>query len=69
MVVAVEQQDPLDQLVGVPHLVEREVVEDLAEPGESPAVQHACVQEVGVRNGELERQRLVEGLDHPRAQP
>ena len=61
--VPVEHQDPVDERVGVLHLVDRQVVEDLAEPAETPVVEHAGVQEVGVGDGQLERERLVEQLD------
>ena len=61
--VAVEEQDPVDERVGVLHLVDRQVVEDLAEPAEAPVVEHPRVQEVGVGDRELEGERLVEQLD------
>jgi hypothetical protein len=62
--VAVEEQDPLDQVVGVAHLVDGEVVEDLPELGQTPGVEHAGVQEVRIGDGELEGQRVVEQFDH-----
>jgi hypothetical protein len=61
--VALEHQDAADQRVGVLHLVDGQVVEDLAEPAEAPVVEHPGVQEVGVGDGELEGESRVEQLD------
>ncbi|GMA18224.1 hypothetical protein GCM10025862_02450 [Arsenicicoccus piscis] len=65
--VALEEQDPVDQGVGVPHLVDREVVEHVPELRETPVVEHPGVQEVGVDDGELKGEGLVEELDDSRA--
>ena len=57
---AVEEQDALDQPVGVLHLADRFLVDLLAETLEAPVIQHARVQEVLVDGGELVLQELVE---------
>ena len=60
---AVEVEDPLDELVGVLHLVDRLVVEVLAEPLVAPVVEHLGVDEVLVDRRELGGEHLVEQLD------
>jgi hypothetical protein len=60
--VAVEHEDAVDQAVRVLHLVDGEAVEDLAEPWQPPVVEHPGVEEVGVRDRQLERERLVQEL-------
>jgi hypothetical protein len=65
--VTVEQQDPVDQCVGVAHLVDGQVVEDLAQAREAPVVEHPRMQEVGVGDGELEGEGVVEQIHHARA--
>jgi hypothetical protein len=60
---AVEEQDALDQLVGVLHLVDRLVVLVLGEFLQAPVLQHLGVQEVLVDRGQLVVERLVEEFD------
>ena len=57
---AVEEQDALDQLVGVLHLVDRLVMLVLGEARQSPVAEHARVQEVLVDRGELVGQHRVQ---------
>ena len=64
--VTVEQEDSLDEGVRVLHLVDREVIEDLAQLGESPVVTHPGIEEVGVDDRQLQGQGLVEQLHHAR---
>src|SRR5882672_1482580 len=58
-----EKQYPLDQPVGVLHLVDRLVVLVLGEPLQAPVLEHARVQEVLVDRRELVREDLVQVLD------
>src|SRR3569833_4408312 len=60
---AVEEQDALDELVGVLHLADRLVVGDLAEAAEAPVVVHPRMQEVLVDRGQLVGQRLIQEPD------
>ena len=57
---AVEEQDPLDQPIGVLHLVDRLVVRVLAELLQAPVLEHAGVQEVLVDRRELVLQYAIE---------
>src|SRR5690606_29971130 len=58
-----EQQDALDQPVGVLHLLDRGLVLVLRHPFEAPVLPHAGMEEVLVDRGELVLQHLVEVLD------
>ena len=60
---AVEEEDALDQLVGVLHLVDRLVAEVLRERLVAPVVEHLVVDEVLVHGRELGGEDLVEQLD------
>ncbi len=76
---ALEEQDPLDDLVGVLHLVDRLVADVLGEPLVAPVAAHLGVDEVLVDRRQLGGQHVVEDVDdggvalHPihcrRAQP
>jgi hypothetical protein len=58
-----EEQDALDQPVGVLHLVDRLLLLVLLQLLQAPVAEHAGVQEVLVDRGELVIERLVEVLD------
>jgi len=60
---ALEEQDALDQLVGVLHLVDRLVILVLAELLQPPVLVHARVQEVLVDGHQLVAEDLVQVLD------
>src|SRR5690606_38999010 len=55
-----EEQDALDQPIGVTHLVERLLVLVLRELRDAPVAQHARMQEVLVDRGELVVEHLVQ---------
>src|ERR1700722_8342065 len=61
--VALQVQDPLDELVGILHLADRLVTEPLTQALVSPVVEHLCIQEVLVDRGELCREHLIEQFD------
>src|SRR6266508_3232348 len=56
-------QDAVDQLLGVAHLLQRQLAVALGEAGVAPVVAHSRVEEVLVDGGQLEAQVLVEQLD------
>src|SRR5262245_30125494 len=58
-----EEQDALDQLVGVFHLVHRLSLLMLAQSLQSPVVEHPGVQEVLVDRGQLVREYGIEMLN------
>jgi hypothetical protein len=60
---ALQEQDALDQLVGVLHLVDGLVILLLAELVEPPVLVHPGVQEILVDGGELVLERLVQKRD------
>lgn len=60
---AFEEQDALDELVGMLHLVDRLVVLVGAEALQAPVVPHARVEEVLVDRDQLVAEDLVEVLD------
>ena len=57
---ALEEEDALDQLVGVLHLVDRLLADVLVEPLVAPVLAHLRVQEVLVDGGELAGEDLVQ---------
>ena len=57
---AVEQENALDQLVGVLHLANRLFVDLLAESLEAPVLHHAGVEEVLIDRRQLVLQELVQ---------
>ena len=59
----VEEQQPLDDLFGVLHLVDRLLLDEVAELGVPPALAHLGVQEVLVDGGQLLAQRVVQVRD------
>ncbi len=65
--VPVEEQNPVDDVVCVLHLIDREVVEDLPETRKAPVVEHPGVQEVGIGDSEFEGERVIEHFDNSRA--
>ena len=60
---AFEEEDALDQPVGVLHLVDRFLLLVLAQLLQAPVVEHPGVQEVLVDRGQLVDEDLVEVLD------
>jgi hypothetical protein len=60
----VEQQDALDQAVGMFHLFDRLIVLDLAKAGKAPVGIHPRMQKILVDRGQLIAQLFVEPLDH-----
>ena len=61
-----EQEDALDQLVGVLHLLDALFILGLAALEEAPVLQHPRMQEVLVDRGQLALQPLVQGRQHLR---
>ena len=59
---ALEKQDPLDEAIGVLHLVDRLLLLVVLELLQAPVAEHAGVQEVLVDRGELVEQHLVQML-------
>ena len=62
---ALEEQDPLDQLVRMFHLVDGLVVLMLGQPFKAPVPVHARVQKILVDGRQLVLQDLVEVFDYP----
>src|SRR4029078_9964796 len=60
---AVEEQDPLGQLVGMLHLVDRLMPLELGELGDAPIVEHPVMQPILVDRGQLVLERFVEELN------
>ena len=60
---AVQEDDAVDQLVGVLHLLDRFLAPLLGERFQTPVVQQAIVQPILIDGGELVPQRLVEIFD------
>lgn len=60
---AVQEQHALDQHVGVLHLADQFVVDDLAQVLQAPAFEHPGVQKVLVDRRQLVGQHRVEGAD------
>ena len=60
---AFEEDDAVDELVGVLHLLDRFLALLLGEPREAPIVEQAVMQPILIDGGELVRQRLVEIFD------
>ena len=60
---AVQEQDALDELVGVLHLADRFVIGDLAQTLEAPVLVHAGMQEILIHRGQLIGEHSVEQLD------
>jgi hypothetical protein len=60
---AVEEDDALDQLVGMLHLLDRFLAPLLGQRFQAPVVQQPVVQPVLIDRGELMPQRLVEIFD------
>src|SRR5438552_2775226 len=60
---AVEEQDALDQLVGVLHLVERGVVLAVAELCDAPMAQHPRMQKILIDRGQLVLEHRIQMLD------
>ena len=60
---ALEVEDPVDQRLGVLHLVDRLVADVLGEPLVAPVVAHLGVDEVLVDRRQLGGEHLVEQLD------
>src|SRR5581483_990625 len=60
---SLEKQDPLDQAIGMLHLVDRLLALVVLELLQTPVAEHAGVQEVLVDRGELVEQHLVQVLD------
>ena len=60
-----EEDDAVDQQVGVVHLLDRFLPLLLGKAGETPVLREPIVQPVLVDGAELELQRLVEAVDDP----
>jgi hypothetical protein len=60
---AAEEEDALDQRIGVLHLLDRFLVFVAAELGDAPVPQHARMQEVLVDGGQLVGELGVQVLD------
>src|SRR4029453_12582402 len=60
---AVEEQDPLGQLVGMLHLVDRLMPLELGGLGDSPIFEHPIMQPILVDRGQLVLERFVEELN------
>ena len=60
---ALEEEDALDQLVGMLHLVDRFVIFNLAELRQAPVPEHARMQEILVDGRKLVLQGLVQEFD------
>ena len=60
---AFQEQDALDHLIGVLHLVDRLVIFDMRQLAIAPVLQHAGVQEVLVDGRQLILQHHIEVLD------
>src|SRR3954452_22504551 len=62
----VEKENPLDQLVGVLHLVDRLLVLVDAKLSDPPVPQHPCMQEILVDGGQFILENRIEMLDDGR---
>src|SRR5690606_4121646 len=60
---AIEQQDALDQSIGVLHLADRLLVLDLLQPGQAPMPEDSRVNELLVDGGQFVLQLPVQPLD------
>src|SRR5262245_28453467 len=63
---ALEEEDALDELVRVLHLVDRLLVDHLGDAQQAPVLAHAGVEEVLVDADELGGEHVVQGGDHLR---
>src|ERR1043165_1301284 len=60
---AVEEEDPLDDLLGVLHLADGMLADDVLEALVAPVLAHLAVHEILVDGSELRRQDIVEDVD------
>src|SRR4029077_12891853 len=58
-----EEQDAIDQLVGVLHLVERGVILAVAEFCDAPMAQHPGMEEILIDRGQLALEHRIQMLD------
>ena len=61
-----EKEDPIDQPIGMLHLVDQFLVLVMAELGDPPVPQHAGMQEVLVDGGQFVFERAVQVFDNAR---